>query len=84
MWEADSKKNYSIGAEGRVELVSEWKHENANERREHFVPPSNCPTQAKTRLEWATRPKPGLNGPPAMMSEMGMLHQLTMPSGQAV
>src|SRR5438270_12549794 len=25
---------------------------------------SNCPTQAKTRLEWATRPKPSLNAPP--------------------
>ena len=30
--------------------------ENANERREDFVQPSNCPTQAKIGLEWATRP----------------------------
>src|ERR1035437_8927328 len=32
------------------------RHENANERREDFVQRWNCPTQAKTRLEWATRP----------------------------
>ena len=25
-------------------------------RREDFVQPSNCPTQAKIGLEWATRP----------------------------
>src|SRR6266446_9368811 len=29
------------------------RHENANERREDFVQPSNCPTQAKAGLEWA-------------------------------
>src|SRR5229473_2220119 len=27
--------------------------------REHFVQPSNCPTQAKIRLEWAARPSCG-------------------------
>ena len=32
------------------------RHENANERREDLVQRSNCPTQAKTGLEWATRP----------------------------
>src|SRR5216684_8946586 len=32
------------------------RHENANERREDSVQQSNCPTQAKTGLEWATRP----------------------------
>src|SRR2546423_580048 len=30
------------------------RRENANELREHFVQPSNCPTQAKIGLEWAT------------------------------
>jgi hypothetical protein len=33
----------------------------ANVRREGF----GEPTQAKKRLEWATRPEDGLNGPPA-------------------
>jgi REP element-mobilizing transposase RayT len=32
------------------------RHENANERREHSAQRSNYPTQAKNRLEWATRP----------------------------
>src|SRR2546430_17269356 len=34
------------------------RHENANELREDFVQRKNCPTQAKTGLEWATRPLP--------------------------
>ncbi len=32
------------------------RRENAKERREDFVQRQNCPTQAKTGLEWATRP----------------------------
>src|SRR5207248_3233359 len=31
-------------------------HENAKERQENFVQPSNWPTQANPRLEWATSP----------------------------
>jgi hypothetical protein len=31
------------------------RHANANERREDFVQLSNCPTQAKSGLEWASR-----------------------------
>ena len=31
------------------------RHESAKELRENYVHPSNCPTQAKTALEWATR-----------------------------
>src|SRR5712692_9680830 len=34
------------------------RRENANERREDFVQLSIRPTQAKTGLEWATRPGP--------------------------
>ncbi|MGA8272644.1 MAG: hypothetical protein WB919_13880, partial [Candidatus Sulfotelmatobacter sp.] len=30
-------------------------HENANEQKESSVQLSNYPTQAKSRLEWATR-----------------------------
>src|SRR5271157_173883 len=30
------------------------RRENANERREDFVQPSNCPTQDKVGLQWAT------------------------------
>ena|SRR5436190_20498874 len=33
------------------------RHENAKGKPADFVPQSNCPTQAKTGLEWATRPK---------------------------
>jgi hypothetical protein len=36
--------------------------ENANERRGDFVQRSNCPTQAKTGLEWATRLSKGAKG----------------------
>ena len=34
-------------------------HASASEQREDSVQPSNCPTQAKIRLEWATRPDDG-------------------------
>src|SRR5271163_3041415 len=40
-----SFRHYATSCDGRLE--------NANERRENFVRASNCPTQAKTRLEWA-------------------------------
>jgi putative transposase len=39
-----------------LRLSRSGQQENANEWREHFVQPSNCPTQAKIGLEWATRP----------------------------
>ena len=56
-WQWSSFRHYATGAEGSVEIESEWTPENANERREDFVQPSNCPTQAKFGLEWATRPR---------------------------
>jgi hypothetical protein len=43
------------------------RRESGNEQREDFVQPSNCPTQAKNGLEWATRPlltTPARNGAP--------------------
>ena len=42
------------------------RHENTKERQEDSVQHQNCPTQAKTRLEWATRrdQRPGLAQPP--------------------
>jgi len=49
-------RHYATGAEGRVEIESEWTARNANERRGNFVRLSNCPTQAKGGLEWATCP----------------------------
>jgi hypothetical protein len=36
-WEWSSFRYYATGCEGRVEIESEWTHENANERREDFV-----------------------------------------------
>ena len=56
-WQWSSFRHYAAGAEGSVETESEWTPENANARREDFVQPSNCPTQAKFGLEWATRPR---------------------------
>jgi putative transposase len=56
-WQWSSFRHYPAGAEGGVEIESEWTPENANARREDFVQPSNCPTQAKFGLEWATRPR---------------------------
>src|SRR5690348_5663017 len=38
------------GCEGQVQTELGGWHKNANERREDFVQPSNCPTQAKPRL----------------------------------
>jgi putative transposase len=49
-------RHYVTGCEGRVEIESEWTARNANERQESFVLLRNWPTQAKKRLEWATRP----------------------------
>jgi hypothetical protein len=57
-WQWSSFRHYATGAEGRVEIESQWtarKRERAAGRREHFVQPPNCPTQAKIGLEWATR-----------------------------
>jgi hypothetical protein len=57
-WEWSSFRHYATGIEGRVEIESEW----AARKRERAAGDSVClsyPTQAKTRLEWATRPAKG-------------------------
>ena len=43
-------------ASGGSRSSQNGRHDNANERREDFVHRQNCPTQAKTGLEWGTRP----------------------------
>jgi len=54
-------------------LSRNGQHENANERREDFVQRSNCPTQAKIGLEWAT----GLCKKKPRSSERGLWFFLT-------
>ncbi len=53
---ADALKSLKQGVSRRLIGDADHQHENASERWEDFVQPSNCPTQAKTGLEWATRP----------------------------
>src|SRR5262249_25627026 len=61
-----SRRTRRLGMEqlpcvGNGVMKAEWRSnvigqpESGNERRGRFVLPSNCPTQAKTRFEWATR-----------------------------
>ena len=54
-WEWSSFRHCATGAEGRVEVESEWTARKRERAEGNFVPGSNCPTQAKTGLEWATR-----------------------------
>src|SRR5260370_197967 len=44
-----------VAVRDRLRSSRSGRHESANALREDFVPRQNCPTQAKTRLEWATR-----------------------------
>jgi hypothetical protein len=53
-WEWSSFRHYAIGCEGRVEIESEWTARKRERAVGNRVQLSNCPTQAKTRLEWAT------------------------------
>ena len=55
-WEWSSFRHYSTGCDGRVEIESEWtarKREGATGR---LCIAAECPTRAKTGLEWATFP----------------------------
>jgi REP element-mobilizing transposase RayT len=54
-WEWSSFRHYATGCEGRSRSSRNGRRENANQLREDSAQPSNCPTQAKTRLESATR-----------------------------
>jgi hypothetical protein len=54
-WEWNSFRQYATGCAGRVEIECEW----AARKRERAAGDSaqpQSPTQAKKRLEWATRP----------------------------
>jgi putative transposase len=57
-WQWSSFRHHATGSEGRVEIESEWTARKRNELREDSVQPSNCPTQAKIGLEWATVTRP--------------------------
>jgi putative transposase len=55
-WEWSSFRHYAAGCEGTVELESEWTGKTARTSGgKTLVQQWNCPTQANTRLEWATR-----------------------------
>jgi hypothetical protein len=41
---------------GRVEMESEWTAGKRSGPQGDWRPPLNCPTQAKSGLEWVTRP----------------------------
>ena len=53
-WEWSSFMQYATGCEGRVEIECEWMARKREPPRGNSVPHENCPTQAKTGLEWAT------------------------------
>ena len=55
-WGCSAGPQPANDSEEEPDRVEMGRHENASERREHFVQLSNYPTQAKRRLEWATRP----------------------------
>jgi len=53
-WPWSSFRHYASGFEGRVEIESGWSARKRERAEGNCVPLSNCPTQAKGRLEWAT------------------------------
>ena len=61
-WPWSSFRQYATGYEGRIEVECEWttrRRERAAGRLcpalyKYSIPANNCPTQAKSRLEWAT------------------------------
>ena len=54
-WEWSSFLHYATGGEDELRSSRNGRRESANERRANCVQLWNCPTQAKGRLEWATR-----------------------------
>jgi len=57
-WQWSSFRQYGTGCDGRWRLSANGRRESANGQPEDCVRRSNCPTQAKRRLEWATRLHP--------------------------
>jgi putative transposase len=55
-WKWSSFRHYATGCEGRVEIESEWTARKRERAAGGLCPAVGLPTQAKTGLEWATRP----------------------------
>jgi len=53
-WQWSSFRHYRTGMEGVVEIESDGRRTSGKGRREGSA--RNCPTQARSGLEWATRP----------------------------
>jgi hypothetical protein len=54
-WEWSGFLHYATGQEGRVEIESEWTPRRRERAAGTLAPAIELPTQAKRRLEWATR-----------------------------
>jgi hypothetical protein len=55
-WEWSSFLHYATGTRDAWRSNRNGRRQGANEQREQSIQRSCCPTQAKTGLEWATRP----------------------------
>jgi len=56
-WPWSSFHHYATGAEGRVEIESEWTARKRERAAGTLCRAGSTPTQAKNGLEWATRPQ---------------------------
>ena len=72
-WQWSSFRHYATGAEGRVEIESEWTARRRERAAGRLCPAVELPHSSQHRDEWATtaplKPTSGLNGPPVHSSQ---------------